>query len=256
MPPRTDPRDGISFALRIVRMARDLIEIHERLQLAHAELERLGPPSQAYLNTAVENQTVHNADGSQTRRCRLTNPVVPTAIRSKIGTIVNEMRACLDALACVLAGRNQQPPKNVYFPISKSEEIFRKDGIGNKIAKLSQTDRDIIESLRPWRGGNHLLFGLHSLDILRKHQRLALKTVSISHVAIVNGYADWFQADHIGDLTEEWTNIYTVGGKYDVAAQAPVGIAFAEPDELKGLLFHRVLIATLNEIDRIVTLFD
>jgi hypothetical protein len=44
---------------------------------------------------------------------------------------------------------------------------------GGKFVKaLPAKDRAIIESLKPYKGGNKLLYALHNLDIVRKHVRL------------------------------------------------------------------------------------
>ncbi len=58
----------------------------------------------------------------------------------------------------------------MYFPICKSLARFQKAKA--KLTELSAADLAIIESLRPYPGGDDLLYALHELDNTRKHRRL------------------------------------------------------------------------------------
>jgi hypothetical protein len=86
--------------------------------------------------------------------------------------MINEMRAILDALACTLAVRDGAENVTLtYFPTGKDQETFESKSVQQKVRHLSEQDRQIIVDLKPYRGGNDMLYALHSSDI-RKHQRL------------------------------------------------------------------------------------
>jgi hypothetical protein len=104
----------------------------------------------------------------------------PLSFQVEAGVYINTIRSSLDILASTLADRHCKALiDDAYFPIIASETIFRSDfasGKGFKGAKFVQAlpakERAIIESLKPYKGGNGLLWPLHQLDIVRKHVRL------------------------------------------------------------------------------------
>jgi hypothetical protein len=103
---------------------------------------------------------------------------MPPIINAEAGAILNMLRSSLDILAVALAERNGHVrPKDTYFPIAASTDAFFKGADGRspaveKIRRLADADRAVIESLQPYKGGNDLLYSLHHLDVMRKHQRL------------------------------------------------------------------------------------
>jgi hypothetical protein len=99
----------------------------------------------------------------------------PLAFHVEFGAYLNTIRSSLDLLACALAKRNNIPRlDDIYFPVAWSHAAFIDPKFKGKkfIDALSQTERAIIQSLQPYKGGNDRLWLLHQLDIKRKHQRL------------------------------------------------------------------------------------
>jgi hypothetical protein len=77
-------------------------------------------------------------------------------------------------LAASLCRRNSnEPSADTHFPIFGSDQdmIDPLTGIEGK-KWLSQSERAAIKELRPYKGGDHTIWPLHKLDILRKHDRL------------------------------------------------------------------------------------
>ena len=101
---------------------------------------------------------------------------LPLIVNAEAGIIIHSIRSSLDLLAVALAERNGHlAPKDVYFPICESLTAFldtRPGGGAKKIARLSDADKLVIENLKPYQGGNDLLYSLHKMDVLRKHQSL------------------------------------------------------------------------------------
>lgn len=100
----------------------------------------------------------------------------PLKFSVEFGAYINAIRSSLDILATSLAVRFGIPrPDDMYFPIVGSESLFlsRKGFKGEKfINGLPLAERTLIENLKPYSGGNDLLFALHNLDVVRKHKRL------------------------------------------------------------------------------------
>jgi hypothetical protein len=100
---------------------------------------------------------------------------LPLAFQVEAGAYVNAIRSSLDILASALANRHcKHLIDDAYFPIVNSAAIFASNHYkGSKfIEALPKRERSIIESLKPYDGGNKLLYPLHLLDIVRKHKRL------------------------------------------------------------------------------------
>lgn len=115
------------------------------------------------------------------------NSPLPLLVNAEAGAILHMIRSGLDILAVTLAERNGHiRPEDVYFPVAKShaEFIDPKGSAQKKVARLSKDDRLVIEGLKPYDGGDAVLFSLHRLDILRKHQRLVGVTVHARNVTM------------------------------------------------------------------------
>jgi hypothetical protein len=101
---------------------------------------------------------------------------LPLSFNVEVGAYVNTIRSSLDILAMVLVRRHGLDVKEdqVYFPIARSETAFNdRNWAGRKLLNaLPPQDRQVIESLKPYKGGSEGLWTLHHLDILRKHRRL------------------------------------------------------------------------------------
>lgn len=112
---------------------------------------------------------------------------LPLSFQVEAGAYINAIRSSLDILACSLANRYcKSLIDDTYFPVASSEQKFRDGNYkGHKFIKaLPVKERGIIESLKPYKGGNGLLYPLHLLDIVRKHQRLLSVEIQPAHIRI------------------------------------------------------------------------
>jgi hypothetical protein len=112
---------------------------------------------------------------------------LPFAFQVEAGAYINAIRSSLDILACTLADRHCQALRDdTYFPVASSSSNFAAGNYkGNKFVKaLPAKERAIIESLKPYKGGNGLLYPLHLLDIVRKHQRLMAVDIQPAQIKV------------------------------------------------------------------------
>jgi hypothetical protein len=130
---------------------------------------------------------VHELDPNGTEkhiRVRFTE-CVPVRWALIVGDIVHNLRTALDLLATDLARANGQTSKTAigetYFPISANRDEFEASGL-RKIKRLSDTDRQRITALKPYKGGNDALWQLHQLDIMDKHT-LLIPTVAALQIS-------------------------------------------------------------------------
>jgi hypothetical protein len=189
------------------------------------------------------------------------NPV-PAIINAETGSVINSIRSSLDLLASALATRSGHPgSRQVYFPICKSLADFQntKSGGKAKIKHLSAADQAVIESLRPYKGGDDLLFALHELDIMRKHRRL----VGVQHfprgvgvypmdgtAAAVEFNRNW---KDFGDaIPIAWTDIAAADCKVELGG---VYVAINEPGAVEGQQVVVVLPKFVNLVTSIIARF-
>jgi len=188
---------------------------------------------------------------------------LPLSFNVEVGAYINTIRSSLDILATSLAQRHSVPnPDKVYFPVAKDATSFKTGNYKGKefIQALPNAERTIIETLKPYKGGNDDLWSLHQLDIKRKHQ--ALLTVSART-------ARWslrgFGVDHhflpMGEYFLDAGNGETALGLYAKGAPKP-DLYFTSAvilDEI-DIARRKPVVASLRDFaslaDSIVKLFD
>jgi hypothetical protein len=101
---------------------------------------------------------------------------IPFDALTATGDVVHNLRGALDHLAYQLTKANRprttdEEFRNIYFPISKDETAYKKAAKGYE--KFFGTDAvKLIDSLKPYKGGNEALYRLHYLNNLSKHRLL------------------------------------------------------------------------------------
>jgi hypothetical protein len=121
---------------------------------------------------------------------------LPLAFQVEAGAYINAIRSSLDILAATLANRHCQSLIDyAYFPVASSQQAFFTGNYkgSNFVRALPVRERNIIEMLSPYKDGNNLLYGLHLLDVVRKHQRLLGVEVRPYHL-VVSGWGDTTKA--------------------------------------------------------------
>ncbi|MGD9852471.1 MAG: hypothetical protein AB7T38_14530 [Nitrospirales bacterium] len=91
-----------------------------------------------------------------------------------IGDIIQNLVSALDHLAyqLVCMGKNSEGPFNyVYFPFSENEEKYQKRKL-QKLKGAKQNVLDLMDKVKPYKGGNNILWRLHELNNIDKHRLL------------------------------------------------------------------------------------
>ena len=157
-------------------MRADLLHAQASVDWAVAQFESLEQRINAWLHLNVRT-TIKETDPPATHDVivAVENEPLPLKFNVEVGAYINAIRSALDLLATALAERYRVPkPEDAYFPVAKSATAFAAGNYkGSKFVKgLPPTERAIIEDLKPYKGGDRLLWSLHDLDIIRKHRRL------------------------------------------------------------------------------------
>jgi hypothetical protein len=256
-------------------LVKDLTELKERVEFAGREIHALDLALQDYIKSELVG-AARPTQGRDTRDFFITQKTpVPVPIKSRVGTITNELRACLDGLAVLLAIRNGETEKGVYFPMATSEKTFEGES-RKKIKNLSECDRDTIAALKPYRGGHSWLWPLHEIDRIRKHLRLsgfagASNEVILGNKAyrIAGGGKSWFMQCAIGGVHVEYLEIdtghlkdgetehmFATGVPLNLSVQAIFAVGFLEPEELRNQPMTDVLKEFAKATRQVIDLFD
>jgi hypothetical protein len=186
----------------------------------------------------------------------------PLEFHVEAGAYINAIRSSLDILAATLANRHcQNLIDQAYFPIAKTRELFVNGQYKGRefLQALPDRERSIIEALEPYGSGNAILYGLHNLDIVRKHARLLNVSIQPERLSVTGIKMRDFRPDMI-----EWRqsgNEETTLGLITKRIPQPKFkltplVSFNEAQYLQ----HRDIIATLREFasvaNSIINRFD
>jgi hypothetical protein len=99
---------------------------------------------------------------------------VPTDLTLIAGDVIQNLRSALDHLAYDLWAKESNGhgrEDKIYFPIDKDGPSYNRNKAG-RTQGISARSRGIIDSLRPYPGGNDNLWRIHALNNRDKHRLL------------------------------------------------------------------------------------
>ena len=138
------------------------------------------------------------------------------------------------------------PSRQTCFPIYESLTNFSAPkNVAQRKKWLSDADLKIIDGLKPYRGGDALLYALHKLDITRKHERLvSVHLMPKALHADPRAFREGLEFPTMWPGFEDgaviaWTNIDATHSDF----QIPAEIAFNEAD----LILNHPVIPTLRQ---------
>ena len=111
---------------------------------------------------------------------------IPEKIALITGDITQNLRSSLDHLAYKLfaAGPgNGTEGRHIYFPIAKDFDQYKKDK-SRKTEGLAQPAKELIDEVKPYKGGNDIIWKIHELNNIDKHRLLVTVGSSFGSVDI------------------------------------------------------------------------
>lgn len=110
---------------------------------------------------------------------------VPPEIPAIMGDVLQNLRAALDHLVyrLFLSGTSggAGDGKHIFFPIFDDYAAFTAQLVG-RVRGMRQDAIDAITALKPYQGGNDVLWRLHRLNIIEKHRLLiAVASANLAH---------------------------------------------------------------------------
>jgi len=131
-----------------------------------------------------DNNSVRFEDDPKTKeRTFYLNKVtdIPFEILVIIGDALHNLRSALDHLAYQLPLAPGEIRGRTQFPIVESATKYSSKEIRRSVAKFRKDVVEALDALKPYKGGNDMLWSLHSLDIIDKHRLLL--TASVTNTA-------------------------------------------------------------------------
>jgi hypothetical protein len=110
------------------------------------------------------------------------------------GDLVHNLRSALDHLAnqLVWVGTGQEPTRQVCFPIAKDFATYEAEK-AKKVNGMRELALKHIDNLKPYKGGNELLWRIHELENANKHRML----FTVAHDLLF--VADWMPPSPFGE---------------------------------------------------------
>lgn len=128
----------------------------------------------------------HEDSKTGNHELRLWETDCPPRLLAVLGDTIHNLRCVLDHFACALVAANGGTiTDNTGFPVSYTLEHFESTAI-RKIDGASGEAIAFIKSLKPYKGGNDLLWALHRLDIIDKH-RFFITIASVNTAITIKG---------------------------------------------------------------------
>ncbi|WP_409269175.1 hypothetical protein [Massilia sp. BHUDP2] len=104
------------------------------------------------------------------------------------GEILFSLRSALDQLVCAIAAKEGQVElKEFYFPFANSKEVFESKDTTKKVAKLSETARNMLLGYAAYPEGNKFLWAINQLNLIDKHRQLIAVGAVVGNVTITGG---------------------------------------------------------------------
>lgn len=98
-------------------------------------------------------------------------PIYPFNVLASAGDVVHSLRSALDHLAyqLAIAGCDKTPSRRVEFPIAKDRDTYEAEK-ARKVKGIRPEAIEAIDRLKPYKGGNNVLWRIHELDNIDKHR--------------------------------------------------------------------------------------
>jgi hypothetical protein len=189
-----------------------LVGIWAKIERAKHHVRQLEQALKAFRDTKPYcltcNQTANSAEYSF--RIRIVAPI-PIDFALIVGEVFNHLRSALDHLAWQLIEvTGSKPSDHLYFPICKGRPEYEAR-LQGEIKGIGPDAVDVLNAIKPYKGGNDALWILHKLNNIDKHQVLLVLAYGMKPAFSVSYRNPMFESllqnpDFLALFTEEDRN--------------------------------------------------
>jgi len=140
---------------------------------------------------------------------------VPAGLALIIGDAVHNLRSALDLLAFALVGHKCPTPsqqRQIQFPFSTSANSLEATINSRHIGRAGKKVVAAIKKLKPYPGGNEMLYAIHDLDMADKH-KLIVPTIASGAMMLAD--LTKLMPEHPGYPDKGVTLVLNAGNRFD-----------------------------------------
>lgn len=227
---------------------------HLKIEWANKHIGELAAVFQRFLKSDFYRLGLdEQSDGSYVLAFESQMPV-PGDISMLIGDAIHNLRSALDHVAYeIVADTGRKPSRHVAFPFAKSrQELIDAIKGGEVETAAGKTLVDlIVDTVRPYKGGNDALYAIRALDIGDKH-KLLIPTVSVIGIRGVSGSGDGIKFRDLGFAVGEGGKVNAIGMRGTVKitdkGEPVFEVRFAKDQPLEG----QPVLPTLHQLSQLV----
>ena len=152
-----------------------LTSIHAKVERARKHLSDLETECHAFLATSpYEIACKRDPQTREVVYYAVKAGRVPPTIAAITADVLQNLRRTLDHLACELViAAGKYPTRNTGFPIFSSVGIYKAQ-VAEKVQGMGKDALETIDTIKPYKGGNDVLWRLHNLSNIDKQRPLAI----------------------------------------------------------------------------------
>lgn len=186
-----------------------------KIKRANQHIEDLNNVLSSFLDTDFYDLSVKNDPDSGERFLQYSASPIPENAALIVGDAIHNLRTSLDFVASDVVCKANGSTRYTRFPFGNSRKEVESaiKGGSIKVASASVISA-ILDQIKPYKGGDDALWGLHSLDIMDKHLLVipALAFISLAHVDLKWGGFEMIDCSY---LAEAGCKIRMAGGPAD-----------------------------------------
>lgn len=211
-----------------------------------------------------------NADTREVALRTKTNKAIPAEFALILGDIAHNLRSALDLTIFTLVGGRSPSPWKVQFPFCRKPEGMDSAINNGQVRFAGEKVVDAVCALRPYNGGNKILWDLQALDSSDKHRLpiFAWRTAQMSATALGllglptygPGVLHFYgESDKIAVFPDpiligpNGPTRLTMDFEQDAQFQPAYSICFRQGDPFEGQLIVDAMMKTTTEVEHAVT---
>ncbi|MGD1108418.1 MAG: hypothetical protein ABR865_15355 [Terracidiphilus sp.] len=164
-----------------------MADVRQKVKWAEHHFKGVKTSIKDFMGTRpYEIKVESDADGNPEVHVIKAEPI-PASIRLGCGDVIQNLRSALDYLACALVRAiGCIPSGQTEFPVFDGAILNSKDkaSFQRKTKGMRQEAIDQILSMHPYQGGDNLLWRLHRLNRIDKHNMLV---TTLGNITAING---------------------------------------------------------------------